>query len=59
MQINSVYETRSFCDNMSNDFQYIYFVSGVMRLIAARWRAPRSKKQGSISSPHINSQDLG
>ena len=50
MQINSVYETSS--------FQYIYFVSEVMRLMAARWResgsratrpsTPRSKKQGSM-----------
>jgi len=58
MQINYDYETSSSSGNMSNDFQCIYFVSEVMRLMAARFReagsratrpsTPRSKKQGSM-----------
>ena len=58
MQIDSAYNTSSSCGNMPNEFQYIYFVSEVMRLMAARWRqsgsratrpsTPRSKKQGSM-----------
>ena len=49
----------------TNDFRYIYFVSEVMRLMAARFReagsratrisTPRNKKQESISTQHINS----
>ena len=60
---NFDYKTSSSCSN-TNDFQYIYFVSEVMRLMAARFReagsratrinTPRNKKQGS-STQHINS----
>lgn len=56
IQINYVYETSSSSGNMSNDFQYIYFVSEVMRLMAARWRESGSRAT-RMSTPRIRNKD--
>lgn len=56
MQTNYDYEASSSYGNItSSEFQYIYFVSEVMRLMAARFREAgsratytRNKKQGSM-----------